>query len=153
MLHVRVDVPAIPSVLEALAEGLVLVNVALMEYAEERGVELPSLYETEIVYRREPPGREWWETASDLRGVVSDHSGDCEDLSGYRAAELRHTGEDPHARVIITPTQHNSLHARVERGDGSIEDPSWVLLNQESERTGEPITELARRFTTDTRYT
>lgn len=152
MLHVRINVPPIPSVLEALAEGLVLVNVALMEYAAEGGVELPPLYETDIVYRREPRGREWWETATDLRGVVEDRSGDCEDLAGARAAELRFTGEDPYARVIITPTRHGGLHARVQREDGSIEDPSWILLNLEHERTGVPIRELAKRYTTDRRY-
>ncbi len=152
MLHVRIDVPPIPELLEALAEGLVLLNVALMQHAADNGVELPPLYESGIVYRVEPRGREWWETAGDLVAVVHDRSGDCEDLACYRAAELRHTGEDPDAHCVIVPTARGSLHAIVGRGDGTIEDPSRVVIGIESERTGVPERDLAKRVTTDTRY-
>lgn len=131
-LHVRIDVPPVPKLLEAAAEGLVLLNVALMELANENGHALPPLYSSGIVYRPEPRGREWWETAADLLSVATDRSGDCEDLSGYRAAELRFTGEDPYARVIVVPTPRKSLHAIVERGDGTHEDPSRMVLAIES---------------------
>lgn len=127
-LHVRMDIPPYPPFLEAAAEGLVLLNVALMQYAEDGGVQVPALYESGVVYRREPPGREWWETALDLLSVASHRSGDCEDLAAYRAAELRHTGEDPGARVAIVETPRGSYHAIVEHGDGSYEDPSRVVL-------------------------
>lgn len=154
MLHVRIDVPPIPELLEALAEGLVLLNVAYMQYAADNGVELPDLYdeETRVVYRREPVGREWWESAADILHVTKDRSGDCEDLAAYRAAELRfYYGVN--ARVIVEPTSHGSLHAIVEREDGGVEDPSRVVLGLESERTGVPLDVLAGRFTTDNRYT
>jgi hypothetical protein len=112
---------------------------------------MPSLYETEIVYRREPVGREWWETATDIRGVVSDRSGDCEDLANYQAAWLRAFCGEP-ARTVIVPTRSGNYHAVIERGDGTLEDPSYVMLSLEAERTGVPIESLARRVTTDRRY-
>lgn len=132
MLHVRVNVPPLIPALEGLAEGLVLVNVALMEYAEQRGVELPDLYESGIVYRRESPGQEWWENALDVVGVVADRSGDCEDLAAYRCAELRHF-EGQECRVKIVKTRR-AYHAVVEHEDGRIEDPSRIALRLERAR-------------------
>jgi hypothetical protein len=130
MLHVRIKVPPVPQALEAVAEGLVRLNVWMFETADRSGVESPSLYESGVVYRREPRGREWWQSAADALGVVSERSGDCEDLAAYRAAELR-VYEDDHAIVRVVPTKRGSFHAIVEREDGTLEDPSRILLNQE----------------------
>lgn len=127
-LHVRMNIPPVPHLLEAAAEGLVLTNVALMEIAGEHGIELPPLYSSGIVYRKEPKGREWWETASDLLAMSTHRSGDCEDLAAYRAAELRYYEGDPDARVVVLPTPRGSFHAVVEHGDGYIEDPSRMVL-------------------------
>lgn len=126
-LHVRIDLPPVPQLIEAAAEGLVQTNVALFQMAHERGVDLPPLYESGIVYRPEPTGREWWETAHDLLDVVPDRSGDCEDLAAYRAAELRFF-DGEHATVAIVTTPRGSFHAIVQREDGSLEDPSRFLL-------------------------
>lgn len=137
--------------LEALAEGLVLLNCEMMRYAHDRGADIPSLYDSGIVYRREPEGREWWESASDMLNVVTDRSGDCEDVAAYRAAELRfHEGEP--AYVVIVPTKRGGFHCKVARADGSLEDPSLILLEQESQDTGVPIQSLAELRTKDTRY-
>ncbi len=143
-LHVRVDVPPVPELIEALVEGLVCLDVAIMRLSEDHGVVLPSLYESGIVYRREPYGREWWESASDLLDVVADHSGDCEDLAAYRAAELRYFAGE-HARAVVRPTKNGKFHCLVEREDGSIEDPSMNVLRLESAHTGVPITVLAKK--------
>jgi hypothetical protein len=151
MLHVRIDVPPTRECLTALAEGLVLLNIELMHMAHEKGVDVPNLYESEIVYRREPEGREWWENANDLLSVVKDRSGDCEDLSCYHAAWLRYfTGEQAHA--VVVPTEHGSYHCIVEREDGELEDPSLEALHLESERTGVPVQSLYRLTSVDRRY-
>lgn len=131
-IHARVDVPPTPEALEALAEGLVLLNVWMLETALDRGIELPALYESGIVYRREPKGREWWETASDLLGVTAHRTGDCEDLAAYRAAELR-VFEGEMACVRVVETDRGTFHAVVERESGEIEDPSRILVDQENE--------------------
>lgn len=136
-MHVRIEIPPVPRFLEAVAEGLVLLNVELLRYAEEEGgLELPSLYESGVVYRREPRGREWWETATDLRGVISNRSGDCEDLAAARAAECRYYDGDEGACVRIMRTPRGSFHAVVQHGDGSIEDPSRILLDIERRKRG-----------------
>lgn len=132
MLHVRINVPARPRALEALAEGLVRLNVWYITKAAERGVDLPALYDSGVVYRREPPGQEWWESAHDVLSFVTQRSGDCEDLAAYRAAELRYfEGVDAFVRVIRT--KRGTFHAIVEYPDGTREDPSRELVNIERE--------------------
>jgi hypothetical protein len=144
-LRVRMNVPAVPEALEAAVEGVVRLNEWYMRTAWEAGVDTPDLYTSGIVYRREPRGREWWQSADetlalareagkDAHGVVKERSGDCEDLAAYRAAELRTFFDDPYACVRIVRTRRGSFHAIVQRGDGEYEDPSRILLAQERAR-------------------
>lgn len=137
-LHVRVNVPPLIDAIEALADGLVQLNVVLLEHAEDHGVEWPGMYEMGIRYQREPKGREWWENAVDIVGVVADRSGDCEDLAALRAAELRLYEDEP-ATVKVVRTRR-AFHAVVLRGDGSIEDPSriCIALERARKRKGTP---------------
>ena len=131
-LHVRINVPPIIPALEALADGLVQLNAVLMHVASQNGIDLPDLYESGVVYRREPPGQEWWESAVDVIGIVANRSGDCEDLACYRAAELRvYEDEDAHVKIVRT---RRAFHAVVLREDGSIEDPSRRCLKLEQAR-------------------
>ena len=134
MLLVRVNVPPVIDAIEAVVEGLVRLNCWYMITADDSGVATPSLYRSGIVYRREPAGREWWETAADALGVVSQRAGDCQDLAAYRAAELRIFHDDPEARVKIIRTRRGTFHAIVEHGDGSLEDPSRILVELEKRR-------------------
>ncbi len=110
-------VPARADAFEAALEGLTRVNQGLME----RG-NIPTLYEAGVRYRNEP--KDVWKHAVD---VGSDGYGDCEDLAAYRAAELRHTGEDPGAYVTTYQSAPNRYHAVVARTGGALEDPSRVL--------------------------
>jgi hypothetical protein len=122
-LTVQLRVPADIGAIEAAVEGLTALNYALMHTARVGGGGFPSLYRSGVVYRREQPGREEWQTAIDLlRGLA----GDCEDLAAYRAAELRCEGEP--ATVAIKRTKRGSYHAVVRRADGTYEDPSRILL-------------------------
>jgi hypothetical protein len=83
---------------------------------------LPPLYQAGVRYKDEP--RDVWRHAVDVAG---EKWGDCEDLSAYRAAELRVSGEDPDARVAVYQSGPGRYHAVVARGDGAVEDPSRVL--------------------------
>jgi hypothetical protein len=130
-LRLYVNVPRIPPFLEVAAEALSALNCQLMRAAQAYGREFPPLYSAGVVYRREPPGREWWQTALD---VLREGSGDCEDLAAYRAAELRYRDAEP-ARVRIYRTKRGTYHAIVQRADGRLEDPSRVLV--ELEHAGE----------------
>jgi len=103
---------------EAALEGL-----AQLATEEHRAGQLPPLYASGIRYQRER-GSENWLTPGEL---VTAGRGDCEDLAAYRCGELRASGVDPACRIVIERTGPRTLHAVVQRGDGSIEDPSRAL--------------------------
>ena len=134
-LHGRVEVPPYPEAIEAMAEGIVRLNIVLMRMAWEKGgIELPPLYESGAVYRREAPGGEWWESAIDVLDMAQVKEGDCEDLANYRTAELRYFEREARARTVILRTQRGSFHAVVRRSSGVIEDPSRICLALERRR-------------------
>lgn len=135
MLHVTVDIPVDPAIIEALLEGLIAANMVMLD-----GGDYPPLYEAGVVYKREPKGREEWQTCE--RTLLLG-TGDCEDLTGWRVAELRRAGESG-ARPFVRPARGSGAglggaggkrrrrrrrkwHVLVERGDGSFEDPSLIL--------------------------
>lgn len=129
MHRVTVWVPPTAGTLTAALEGLVAINTLLL-----KRMKLPPLYRAGVVYRREGRGREDWRTVLD---VIRDGYGDCEDLAGWRAAELRaYRGE--RALGWVYPTRPGRWHAIVKRGDGTFEDPSKVLLWIER-RHGKPF--------------
>jgi len=122
-LIVQMRVPASIGAIECAVEGLAGLNYKLMHTATVGGGGFPRLYDSGIVYRKEPHGSEQWQNAIDL---LRSFQGDCEDLASYRAAELRMDGEP--AMVAIVRTRRGTYHAVVRRVDGTIEDPSRILL-------------------------
>lgn len=111
------DIPPSPEVLEAFLEGMTALNTAII-----RTENLPSVYDV-ARYQREARGHEeWWHAGIVKRKGI----GDCEDLAAYRAAELRVFEGEP-ARVAVIRTGRRTLHAVVERADGSIEDVARAL--------------------------
>ena len=128
-LHVTMDVPLRSDHIRAAVEGLAASSTSLMRAAALAGSEYPALYDgAGIKYRREPPGAEDWQAADKL---LASGEGDCEDLAGYRVGELRVHGEN--ASVEVTEMAPGKYHARVRRGDGSIEDPSLILIRLEKQ--------------------
>lgn len=97
-------------------EGLVAVNRAWMHHHD-----VPSLYSSGVVYRREIAGREAWDC---VPVVLGRGWGDCEDLAAWRVAELREHGIP--AWPWVRRTGPSTLHALVRRLDG-FEDPSRTL--------------------------
>jgi len=84
---------------------------------------LPPLYSAGVRYRRER-GTHW----ATPREVWRAKGGDCEDLSAWRIAELRLSGQDPEATFALRHSGKPGLwHVVVRRGDGTLEDPSAVL--------------------------
>jgi len=104
---------------EVALEGL-----AAAAAEEIAGGGMPSLYTSGVRYMRERPGHEEWQLPSQ---VLSGGYGDCEDLAAYRVGELRVSGADEGARVVIVKTGPRTLHAVVQRSNGEIEDPSRAL--------------------------
>jgi hypothetical protein len=74
-----------------------------------------------VRWKPEPPGDECFDHA---KVVLGRGWGDCDDLAPWHAASLRVTGEDPEAKAIVKRSGPQRWHAVVQRGDGSIDDPS-----------------------------
>lgn len=121
-LSSSLEVPSSPGTYSAALEGLTGVNEVLMR----RDPSIPPLYSTGALWEVRPgdPSELKWRYAPDVAG---EGWGDCQDLSAYRAAELRVSGVDPKAHVRVYPTGTNSYHAVVARGNGAVEDPSVIL--------------------------
>lgn len=117
-------------VIAALAQGflrgVVASNQVTIREMRRKGRTIPPLYESGVVYRREPPWKH--EEFADILTVLRRGWGDCDDLCAYRVAELRESGEDPKADIrIYWRPRSNVMHVEVRRGDGRIEDPSRFL--------------------------
>lgn len=108
--------------LEHMVEALALVNRGVMRLRT-----IPPLYRSGVVYQREAGGEDEW---LDVLRVLTLGHGDCEDLVGYRLAELRASGEDVTARPEILHYLVDGVtyyHVLVARSDGTVEDPSRAL--------------------------
>lgn len=56
---------------------------------------------------------------------------DCDDLASWLCGELRASGVDPDAKPIVYQSGPKRWHAVVQRGDGSIDDPSrWAGMGE-----------------------
>lgn len=120
-LLITLAVPLDGECLRYALEALTAIDCAIL--ISGLGDNFPDLYESHVRYQHEPPGRERWLNVGELLHVGA---GDCEDLACWRAAELRvRHGEHAFARPVRGGP--NTIHIVVERGDGSIEDPSRML--------------------------
>jgi len=108
--------------LQIMLDALVAMNVLWLQNHRA-----PPLYEAGVRYHREPPGRDEWGT---IPRVLALKVGDCEDLAGWRAAELQRIGERARAvpkLVRVYPDGSKLFHILVKRGTGQLEDPSRKL--------------------------
>jgi len=110
-------VPTGTEAYNAALEGLTEVNQVLMSHKD-----FPRVYDSGVRYAAKP-----YRTWLDVKDIVGQGWADCEGLAAWRAAELRHNGEDPDARLVTYQTGPHKYHAVVMRGDGGIEDPSARL--------------------------
>lgn len=91
------------------------------------GRQLPSIYNKgwNIKYIKEPKGNEDW---LDIPKIINNGGGDCEELSAWRAAELRCHGVK--ASPDIFPSgrgYHVVVRIKGTKGVDKIEDPSKIL--------------------------
>lgn len=90
--------------------------------ADIKARKLPPLYASGVRYRRESAGAERWQLPHQTLALGY---GDCEDLAGWRAAELRALGE--RCTLVFRKSGPRLWHAVVRRANGVIEDPSAAL--------------------------
>ena len=116
------DVPSREAVLRLMMEALIAANVAYLRAHPEA----PRLYESGVRYEEEPDEQDDW---NDIPETLALGVGDCEDLAGWRIAELRVAGE--HAAMprvsVFTEGRRVTYHIAVRRSAGHIEDPSREL--------------------------
>lgn len=114
-----IHLPRSLDIYAAALEGLARVNAIL--YMDNPT--LPSIYDPKAGVRYKRERDEVWRPADE---VIADKWGDCEDLAAARVGELRAGGEAG-ARVIVVRTGPRMTHAKVQRANGAIEDPSRRL--------------------------
>lgn len=119
-----VDAPESLTVLNILANALMQIDILSLRLHPAT----PNLYESNVRYSPEAEGQERWQG---IPTTLRNRMGDCEDLAAWRAAELnvRH-GIAARPLVVVSqryPDQKRLYHVVVERPDGSIEDPSFLL--------------------------
>lgn len=113
-LSVPVDGPAMR------AAAMALLALCCRDLSRTRQ---PPLYRSGVRYRREGVGREVWQLPSQTASLGY---GDCEDLAGWRAAELR--AKNIRAEVVFLPLgRPGNWHCVVQWPDGRLEDPSARL--------------------------
>lgn len=118
--------------IQALALLDVLASIWAWQFRNVPGSRLPPLYSTTVRYQEEPNSGSGLEQFDSPWQVIQRGHGDCDDLVGWRVAELRAQGR--RARVeIIKERNGKRMHAIVltERGR---EDPSREMLRRESIR-------------------
>jgi hypothetical protein len=116
------DASSREAVLRLMMEALIAANVAYLRLHPDT----PRLYESGIRYEEEPGTQDDW---NDIPETLSLGVGDCEDLAGWRIAELRLQGEQAAMPRVTVFTQGNRVtyHIAVRRAAGHIEDPSREL--------------------------
>lgn len=102
---------------------------------------LPPLYTTAVRYQEEPNSGTGFEQFDSPWQVYERGHGDCDDLVGWRLAELLARGVRG-ARVDIvrgTGEKSNRMHARMKLPNGATDDPSLRMLRAESIRKGKVV--------------
>lgn len=113
--------PADIEYLEAFGEG----HTAASFVDLKRNPRLPPVYFSGVLYKLVPNPIGWQLPSQTIKRRYAD----CKDLAAYRAAELRREGI-PAQMAIIPSTRHEgSFHAIVRWPDGTLEDPSRVIVD------------------------
>lgn len=133
-----------------LLQATTVINLKVLEINRKAHVKsggrvplIPPLYRSGVRYREEP--QNWELEHFDTIPVIYGRKwGDCDDLAPARCAELRFTGEDPQANIMVKwktlPGDKRLYHVVVRRSNarpdgrflikderGVYEDPSRVL--------------------------
>ena len=119
--------------------GLALQASTAVAQRQVRGGEVPPLTDAidqGLVTWKPEPADQSFEGFDLPKDVLARGWGDCDDLACWHAADLRESGEDTDALPIVYQSGPNRWHAVVQRGDGSIDDPSqWAGMG----RPGGPL--------------
>src|SRR5277367_6322528 len=118
-MRIRVAVPddhVTPDVVEPVLEAVTRLNQHMLVTGQTPTA--TELVRQGAIWRPENMGDEHF----DHGGTIASRGwGNCDDWGPLRAADLRVTGEDPGARVVMKPSGPSTFHAMVERSGGAVE--------------------------------
>lgn len=112
---------------------LVFANLLWLR-AQARGARaVPSVYGAGVRFRPEPQAGTGVELYQTIPEVIAQGWGDCDDVTGWRVAELLSAGESG-ADVALIEQGPRVWHAVARRGDGTTEDVAAKLRQMEVSR-------------------
>jgi len=117
-MRVKLSVPeeyVSPDVIEPALESITRLNQAMIRSGAVPPW-TPDLAQN-VQWKPEPWGDEHFDDAAT---VLARGWGDCDDLSPWKAASMRETGEDPGARSVLLPSGPNTYHAMVQQSNGEL---------------------------------
>ena len=92
--------------------------------------QFPRLYDSGVRYQAWPQTEFWLTPDWAMAFRYAGHGVDCKTLAAWRCAELRVRDGDPGAKCVFQRYDAGPsvvYHVRVQRSDGSVEDPSVLL--------------------------
>jgi len=123
-LRVRMTIPLLA--MEPAVEGLAAINCYILRALQGSAPRI-SDYDTQVVRYRNP-GEERWRTIAD---ILDTGEADCKSLVAAVCAEYRVYDGEPAVPVVYLTGREGRYHAVVRRADGTIEDPSRIILAAE----------------------
>lgn len=128
--RVAVSMPALGR--ESLADCLRVLSYANLLWLRSRpgaAMRPPPIYTSGVRFRSEPQEGTGVELYQTIPEVIAQGWGDCDDLTGWRCAELLASGERADCALLeIAPRVY---HAVVVRADGRTEDVAAIVRSLE----------------------
>lgn len=140
-------------------DAVIGVNIWHMRRANKRtlkgrGVPVPPLYASGVRYQEDPPGREDW---CDCYAVLAKGTGDCDQLTAYRVAELRVAGipAEPVIKYQMVPRAQmiaSGYPANMIPGEGilmihcAVRGPRANLVNPEQQPDGTWVEDTSKNL-------
>lgn len=112
---------------------LVFANLLWLRSQARAQRAVPSVYSAGVRFRPEPQAGSGVELYQTIPEVIAQGWGDCDDVTGWRVAELLCAGESG-ADVALVEQAPRVWHAVARRANGQTEDVAALLRKQEVAR-------------------
>lgn len=110
----------------AIVNALRVLSYANLLWLRSQRGSVPSVYNARVAFRPEPQEGTGVELYQTIPEVIAQGWGDCDDLTGWRIAELWHTGELAAEPALVQLAPH-AWHAIVRRASGQTEDVAALV--------------------------
>lgn len=111
---------------DAIVNALRVLSYANLLWLRSQRGAVPSVYRAGVAFRPEPQEGTGVELYQSIPEVIAQGWGDCDDLTGWRCAELWHAGELAAEPALVQLAPH-AWHAIVRRASGQTEDVAALV--------------------------